>query len=79
MNSAKTRVDVAPEPEPEVVADVMGYFDKGAEVLFSRSHTGDAKIKVKYGPFKLLKVRYTVSDKVALAIKEAIRTRSKKV
>ena len=78
MSIMKMSIDNAANGDPDIVAGIMGLFDNGADILFSRSHTGEAKIKVKYGPFKLRTARYTVNDKTAVAIKDLMRARIKK-
>ena len=78
MSLVKMTAENMPKGDPEIIAGVMSLYDSGAEVLFSRSHTGEAKIKVRYGPFKLRTARYTVNDKTAVAIKDLMRARIKK-
>jgi hypothetical protein len=78
MSMLKMTAENMPQGDPEIIAGVMGLYDNGAEVLFSRSHTGEAKIKVRYGPFKMRTARYTVNDKTAVAIKDLMRARIKK-
>jgi hypothetical protein len=78
MSSVAMRVDSPAPGDSEIIAEILRMFDSGADVLFSRSHTGEAKIKVKYGPFKLRTARYTVNDKTAVAIKDSMRARIKK-
>jgi hypothetical protein len=77
MSSIAMRIDSPAPGDSEIIAEILRMFDNGADVLFSRSHTGEAKIKVKYGPFKLRTARYTVNDKTAVAIKDSMRARIK--
>ena len=77
MSYVTMSVDNTPQSDLAIVSEVLAHFDNGADVLFSRSHTGEAKIKVKHGPFKLRVLRYTVNDKIAVTIKDAMRARIK--
>jgi hypothetical protein len=77
MSSVAMRIQGPAMGDAEIVVEIMRYFDNGADVLFSRSHSGEAKIKVKHGPFKLRTSRYTVSDKTAVAVKDSMRARIK--
>ena len=78
MNASTFSAKDAVALDSGIIAEVIKHFDNGSDVLFSRSHTGEAKIKVKYGPFKLRIARYTVSDKTAVAIKDLMRARLNK-
>jgi hypothetical protein len=75
MGAASMKLEHTVSNSIDVAAVVMGHFDKGGDVFFSRTHSGVAKIKVRYGPFKLRTARFCVSDKVALSIKDMMRTR----
>jgi hypothetical protein len=77
MSFVTMRIENPSQGETNIVLEIMRHFDNGADVLFSRSHTGEAKIKVKHGPFKLRTTRYTVNDRVAVAVKDAMRARIK--
>jgi hypothetical protein len=79
MGAASMRLDKSLSNGVDVAAVVIGHFDKGGDVFFSRTHSGVAKIKVRYGPFKLRTARFCVSEKVALTIKDMMRARIKKV
>ena len=57
------------------VAEIMKLFDGGAEVMFARSHTGEQRVKVRYGLLNLRVKRYTVSYQTAVKIKDEISTR----
>jgi hypothetical protein len=78
MSSVTMRIDDPTKGDSDIVVEVLRLFDNGADILFSRSHTGEAKIKVRHGPFKLRTARYTVSDKIAVAIKDSMRARIKR-
>jgi hypothetical protein len=75
MNTASMKLENTNVHATDVVAVVIGHFEKGGDVFFSRTHSGVAKIKVRYGPFKLRTARFQVSDKVAVSIKDMMRTR----
>ena len=77
MSSISVNIESDNTGDSGVMREILDLYNKGAEVLFSRSHTGEAKIKVKYGPFKLRIARYTVNDKTAVAIKNTMRARDK--
>ena len=77
MSSISMNIEGGNTGDSGEAREILALFDKGAEVLFSRSHSGEAKIKVKYGPFKLRTARYTVNDKTAVAIKNAMRAHGK--
>ena len=61
--------------DDDIAANIMKLHEGGADILFSRSHSGEAKIKIRYGPFKWRTVRYTVNDKTALLIRNMMRSR----
>jgi hypothetical protein len=54
---------------------IMHHLKKGDEVLFGRSHNGRAKIKIKFGPMRLLTKRIQVDETTMSQIKNAIRDR----
>jgi hypothetical protein len=78
MSAASMKLEYTAGSGVDVAAVVMGYFDKGGDVFFSRTHSGVAKIKVRYGPFKLRTARFCVSDKIAVSIKDMMRARMNK-
>jgi hypothetical protein len=57
------------------IEEILELFDGGGEVLFARSHTGDQRVKVRYGLLNLRIKRYTVSYRTAVKIKDAISIR----
>ena len=78
MSSETMSIANAGHSDTQIISEIISYYEKGADVLFSRSHTGEAKIKIKHGPFKLLTTRYVVNDKIAVAIRENMRARIKR-
>jgi hypothetical protein len=78
MNSASMKLETGVSNGADIAAIVMGHFEKGGDVFFSRTHSGIAKIKVRYGPFKLRTARFHVSDKVAISIKDLMRAQINK-
>ena len=61
------------------VTEILKLFDGGGEVLFASSHTGEQRIKVRYGLLNLRIKRYTVSYLTAVRIKDAISERTGKL
>jgi hypothetical protein len=59
----------------ETVDEIIKLHEKGAEVLFARSHTGEQRIKVRYGLLNLRIKRFTVSYQTAVKVKDALSTR----
>ena len=57
------------------VAEIMKLFDGGGEVMFARSHTGEQRVKVRYGLMNLRIKRYTVNYQTAVKIKDEISSR----
>jgi hypothetical protein len=57
------------------IEEILKLFDGGGEVLFARSHTGEQRVKVRYGLLNLRIKRYTVNYHTAVKIKEAISMR----
>ena len=57
------------------VEEILKLFDSGGEVLFARSHTGEQRVKVRYGLLNLRIKRYTVNYTTAVKIKNEISTR----
>ena len=57
------------------VEEILKLFDGGGEVMFARSHTGEQRIKVRYGLLNLRIKRYTVNYSTAVHIKDAISGR----
>ena len=78
MNAASMKLGHVVSGGMDIAAVVMGHFDKGGDVFFSRTHSGVAKIKVRYGPFKMRTARFCVTDKVAISIKDMMRARINK-
>ena len=78
MNTTSMKLENCLAGGADIAAIVMGHFEKGGDVFFSRTHSGVAKIKVRYGPFKLRTARFHVSDKVAVSIKDLMRARLNK-
>lgn len=79
MGAASIKLGHVMSSGVDIAAVVIGHFDKGGDVFFSRTHSGVAKIKVRYGPFKIRTARFCVSDKVAVSIKDMMRARMNKV
>jgi hypothetical protein len=61
--------------QSDEIEEILKLFDNGGEVLFARSHTGEQRVKVRYGLLNLRIKRYTMSYQTAVQIKDAISTR----
>ena len=59
--------------EMDSVEIILHHLQRGDEILFGRSHNGRSKIKIKYGPLRLLTKRVQVDEKTMGEIKNAIR------
>ena len=57
----------------QVVDSVIGYAERGNKVMFGRSHTGEIKIKIKYGPMQTLTKRFRTTPQTFAAIKEQLK------
>ena len=62
--------------DQEVVNSVVNFAERGSKVMFGRSHTGEIKIKIKYGPLQALTKRYRTTPQTYELIKQQLKLAS---
>ncbi len=59
-----------------VVESVVDYSSKGCKILFGHNVLGGMKIKVKYGPFKILTKRFKTDIETYYEVKRRLKAQN---
>lgn len=58
----------------QLESEILDHFDRGDKVFIGRSHTGQSKVKIKFGLFGLRTKRVSLDNSAAERLRELLRS-----